>query len=147
MTDNTLRKLVVQPRTGIKGLFNCYPDLFDNGGDIPLTESSYWVLMTRDVIPGSRSKSFAEQIALIPAGTDYQVPKFLEAFICISAQNVSSQPHAFTRNPWTCTRCEETLGEFRLNVGGLAAFPCGLDAHFSPEDACDRHGLALLRKF
>ena len=44
-------------------------------------DSSYWVLMTRDVLEGSRSKSYQDQCALVARHQGYTVPGVLEAAV------------------------------------------------------------------
>lgn len=147
MTLKTLKELVENPRKGVKSRCEISGSLagphIESIGKTPLTEST-WVLMTRNIIPGSRDLTFLEQIALIPAGTDYQVPKFLEAAICIFVQNVSSQVHGFTRDPWRFTRCQEKILSHQMIIGGLGTYPDGLCFNNPPHG--HGRGLALLRK-
>ena len=115
---------------------------------------SGWVLMTTDVISGSRKKSFAEQKLLVESlnkngQTGYRVPKTAEAIICIAAQYLrskESKKRLFSDEPWTFTRCQENVQGLQTMVGGFA--PSGLSVWFTRND--DRYGaigVAGLREF
>ena len=65
-------------------------------------ERSCWVLMARDVLPESASKSYVDQQAMVAdlsirASATYKVPKTLEATVCIFAQYFSSYVRSQTR--------------------------------------------------
>ena len=116
-------------------------------GDTPI-DKSRWVLMTKDVLPGSGYKSYAEQQKIV-AELDkkfqirYEVPGVLESVACIFSQYFGSNTRLFTDNPWTYTRCKETVQGYQIVVGGFA--PAGLCV-------CncygyDYFGVAALRKF
>jgi hypothetical protein len=116
-------------------------------GDTPI-DKSRWVLMTKDVLPGSRNKSYAEQQRIVDELAkktliSYEVPGVLESVACIFSQYFGSNTRLFTDNPWTYTRCKETVQGYQIVVGGFA--PAGLCV-------CncygyDYFGVAALRKF
>ena len=71
-------------------------------------DSSYWVLMTRDVLPDSRNKSYLEQCALVKEhalrpGLAYEVPRALEVAVVTALYHVSSGQTLFD----PLTRCRE----------------------------------------
>ncbi len=102
-----------------------------------------WVVMTRDVLPGSRNKAYDIQKALAEA-KGYQVPGFLDAATAILWENQHSNTRLFNDNPWTYTRCHEKLQGYQLVVGGFA--PAGLFvSNYYGDD--ERIGVAGLRKF
>ena len=116
-------------------------------------EKSCWAFMTNDVLPDSRNKSYAEQQALVVdfsrrAKATYEIPKALEAAVCIFSQYVSSKPEArvrlFSDSPWTFTRCKESVQRYQVVVGGFA--PAGLNVR-SDCYGNDTIGVAGLRKF
>src|ERR1700722_14318452 len=77
-------------------------------------DKSHWVLMTKDVLPGSRNKSYAEQKDIIAnlaqkALIGYEVPEILEAAVCILAQYFDSNKLLFSYSPCTYTRCKENV--------------------------------------
>ena len=113
--------------------------------------ASHWVLMTKDVLPGSRDKSYAEQQAMVAAlartsGSSYEVPRVLDATACIFMNYLASpsRTRLFSDSPWTYTRCQEQVQDYQVLVGGFA--PAGLLVNFSVYDY-DYFGVAALWKF
>ena len=116
-------------------------------GDKPI-DKSHWVLMTKDVLPGSRNKSYDEQQQIVTELAEqspirYGVPGVLESAACILSQYFGSNTRLFSHNPLTYTRCKEEVRGYQIVVGGFA--PAGL----SVNDGCDdgNVGVAALRKF
>ena len=117
LTLKTLGELVQTPKKGNASSY--YKNSFlHTYGDTP-APASHWILMTRDVIPGSRKQTFTTQKAL-PKGGD-TVPKLLDAIAAIFMQNASGGKHGYGRDPLTYTRCEEPYNEWQMVVGGLAS--------------------------
>jgi hypothetical protein len=121
--------------------------IVDELGDKPI--KSRWVLMTKDALPGSRNKSYAEQQNIVAKLADkslgYEVPDTLEATTCILVQFFyDSKIRLFNDKPWTYTRCKENVQGYQMVVGGFA--PAGLYVDFNGYD-CDDIGVAALRKF
>jgi hypothetical protein len=110
---------------------------------------SRWVLMTRDVIEGSRDKTFSEQQALVAekGHNKYEVPSILDATACILLEYARSmgQTRLYGDEPLTYTRCQENIDGDQLIVGGFAS--AGLIvAHRSNNDFVN-FGVAAMRKF
>ncbi len=91
-------------------------------------EKSCWVLMTKDVLPESRGKNYANQQTMMDAlakkaFATYEIPGTLEAAVCLLAQYFGSQTtsktHAFGDNPWTSTHCQEKVQGVNVVVGGF----------------------------
>lgn len=123
-------------------------DVVKELGDMPLAKSS-WVLMTKDVLPESRSKSYAEQQYLVTtlatrANIAYEVPKTLEAAVCILTHYISVRTCLFSKSPWTFARCQENVHGSQMVVGGFS--PSGLFVNFNSSDN-NRFGVATLRRF
>ena len=102
--------------------------IVDELGDKSI-DKSRWVLMTKDVLPGSRDKSYTEQKEIVAdlaqkAIIGYEVPETLEAAVCILAQYFGSNTRLFSDSPWTYTRCKENVQGYQIVVGGFA--PAGL---------------------
>jgi len=117
-------------------------------GDTPI-DKSRWVLMTKDVLPRSRDKSYDEQQKIVAELAEkslisYEVPGVLESVACIFSQYFGSKTRLFSNNPWTYTRCKEEVLGYQLVVGGFA--PAGLHVDFRDYDH-DDFGVAALRKF
>ncbi len=87
-------------------------------GDTPI-EASYWVLMTKDVIPGSRNQLYVHQKSLVE-NAGYKVPHLLEAAASISLEYIRSKQRLFSDSPWTYTRCPQKIHGRELVVGGFA---------------------------
>jgi hypothetical protein len=116
----------------------------------PLAPPSHWVLLTRDVIEGSRNKSYKEQQDLLAkycnqAQVTYEVPKVLDATVCILMEHVRSGTWLYGREPVTFTRCQEKYdADWQLGVGGFGS--SGL--YFSHYGAGTMsHGVGGSRKF
>jgi F-box domain len=125
------------------------PAIFDELGDKSI-DKSRWVLMTKDVLPGSRYKSYDKQKYIIAnlaqkALIGYEVPETLEAAACILAKYFDSNTRLFSDNPWTYTRCKENVQNLQTFVGGFA--PAGLDVYCCNCYDFDIIGVAALRKF
>ena len=88
---------------------------------------SYWVLMTRDVLEGSKSKKQEAQNALVAAyacetGLPYVLPSALEAATVILLHYVRSGERLYTDAPCIYTRCQELVGDqYPVVVGGFSS--------------------------
>ena len=109
---------------------------------------SYWVLMTRGVLPGSRAKSYPDQCALVAkyasvTGLPYVVPGALEAAVVMLLHHVRSGEFLYGPDSLTYTRCQEKVQNFQLVVGGFSSG--GLSVFY--DYGYDVSGVAGLRKF
>ncbi len=122
-TLNFLGDLIQNPRVGGPGTrYFLYDDEVQRLlGDV-YSSSSYWVLLTCDVLPGSRSKPYAAQRALVAAQASYigyppyEIPHVLEVATAILAHYVRSGERLYEEGlgdelPSTSTRCAELLGD------------------------------------
>ena len=92
-------------------------------GDRGIT-SSYWALITKDVIPNSRSKTYTEQQALLE--DPYAVPGALEIATGILMHYTQTVERLYSDNTNTFTRCQETTNNnSRVVVGSFG--PSGLN--------------------
>jgi hypothetical protein len=88
---------------------------------------SYWVLMTRTVLEGSRGKKYAAQKALVAhhavrTGLPYDLPAALEAATVVLSHYVHCGERLYTDVPWTYTRCRELVdGQHPIVVGGFSS--------------------------
>jgi NLR family CARD domain-containing protein 3 len=125
--------------------------------------ASYWLLMTRDVLPESRRKTYAAQQKLIvdharDTRLPYELPKVLEAATAILTHYVRNGERLYSDSPWTYTRCQELIlyeseedpdesGKYPAVVGGFfesSGLCVSHDGHYYAHD-CD--GVAGCRKF
>jgi hypothetical protein len=116
---------------------------------------SYWLLMTRDVLPGSRNKTYADHKKIVAAHASrsslpYELPKALEAATTILTHHVRNGERLYSNSPWTVASCQELIsyrsGEYPVVIGGFA--PSGLDVYdvgISPDN--ESRGVAGCRKF
>jgi hypothetical protein len=101
------------------------PRIATEHGDKPVG-SSHWALMTKDVLPGSKDKSYTEQELMVASlertpGSSYKVPKVLDATACLFMNYlVSSGTRLFNDSPGTYTRCQEELYGYRVIVGNFS---------------------------
>jgi len=112
LTPNSLGELIKTPRGGghATQYRNIYPSILEKYGNISCRES-HWVLMTRDVLPGTERKSFKDQCALLGGFREYRVLTLVEAITCVGTEYVVSGNRLYGDNPWTYTRCEEDIGD------------------------------------
>lgn len=113
------------------------------------------MLMTQDVVPGTRSKSYTEQKKLIeenlkktPLLIGGEVPTLLEATTSILMEYVRKGKRLYSDIPGTATRCQEVIHEFQGVVGGFSSD--GLNLHFNTKCGVNDNyvvRLACCRKF
>jgi hypothetical protein len=151
-TLNLLEELIQRPKNGGHETRYRYYDNDVNaqfGAASP--ECSYWLLMTRDVLEGSRSKSYSAQKALVEShasrtGDPYAVPRALEAATAILMHHARTGERLFGDAPYTYTRCQELEdGQYPVIVGGFE--PSGLNVYFNRYVYYNSHGVAGCRKF
>lgn len=128
-------------------------------------DRSYWVLMTKDILPHSGDQDnsgHAYQARVMSVALDarapYAVPRTLEAAICILAQRFSFPVNSKTGllDSHTFTLCQEKIQGRIMIVGGLALnkrynpfFKAGLYINYftpPPSYDIDRIGVAPVRK-
>jgi hypothetical protein len=114
--------------------------------DAPI-DKSRWVLMTKGLLPESKRKSYAEQQTLIAdlakkAQASYEVPKVLEAAVCIFLRHFGSG--ISKDETYVYTRCQEKGKEGHQMM--VSAIPNGLDI-FTTGELCDNICIVALRKF
>ena len=92
--------------------------------DIPAENEFRYAVMTNDVIPGSRNRSYDEQLTLLHEG--YEMPEVLDAATAILWGMRRSETLGFRDSPWTYTCCKKIIGVLNnLIVGGYVS--SGLD--------------------
>lgn len=156
-TLNLLNELIQNPRSGACSTkFDYYDgEIARVFGDQP-SGSSHWVLMTRDVLPGSKTGAYTFQQALIAEyaysnGVPYEMPHALEAATSILMHFACTGDRLYTDDPWTYTRCQERLDvddeKCSLFVGGFASGGLDLDYEDGVHDFGDGDGVSCLRNF
>ncbi|HRD55492.1 MAG TPA: F-box protein [Parachlamydiaceae bacterium] len=112
-------------------------------------DKSHWVLMTKDVLPESKNKSYDEQQKIVADLAEkslisYEVPKTLESITCILSQYFGSKIRLFSDSSYIYTRCQENVEGYQVAVGNFA--PTGLYVYNFSFDSTNI-GVAALRKF
>jgi energy-coupling factor transporter ATP-binding protein EcfA2 len=112
---------------------------------------SYWVLMTRDVLPGSRIKTYDAQKEMVAAhasrlGLPYEMPDALSAATAILVHHVRTGERLYTDAPLTYTRCQNKVDKnsYPVFVGGFSSGGLGVCNDY---DVYDGYGVSCLRKF
>jgi hypothetical protein len=110
-------------------------------------EDSCWVLMTKDVIPDSRDKTYQQQQELVEKldKGNYEFPKARKAAVCIIGHFLETNEYLFGRKPWTYTRSEEKVDGYPVVVGGFSAD--GLNVSNLTDSVNVPLGVAAFRKF
>ena len=119
------KKFFSQSDTGYRYICN---NIVDDFGDKSINKSC-WVLMTKDLLPGSKKKKRGEQRVLISKLAEkslisHEVPGTLEFVACVLSQYFDLNIRLFTDHPLIYTRCKEVVRGKRIVVGGFA--PSGL---------------------
>jgi hypothetical protein len=150
-TLNLLRELIQRPKHGgHETRYRYYGSDTQAQFGAVSPDRSYWLLMTRDVLEGSQSKSYSAQKTLVEShasrtGHPYAVPRALEAATAILMHHARTGERLFGNSPWTYTRCQELEdGQDPVIVGGFDS--SGL---FVYNDRYDDYysGVAGCRKF
>lgn len=152
LTLDNLGELVRAPKQGHKTEYFLLNENVNHHRNESI-DKSHWVLMTRNILEGSRAKSYAEQVEMVvqlskKAKTDYQVPKALEAAVCIFTKFVETGTRLFRSNSflWTYTRCQEKNVDLQLCVGGFGAHGLEVVHSRSENVSLNTKGIAALRK-
>ncbi|MCU0317895.1 MAG: hypothetical protein MUC61_00950 [Amoebophilaceae bacterium] len=163
-TLDLLGELIQSPRgDGHRTQYFLYEDEVQRSSRDAYSTSSYWVLLTRDILPGSRSKPYTVQQALVAAQaprvdhSPYEIPNVLETATAILSHYVRSSHRLYEgyegagidELPSTSTRCTVLLEDIAEHPSPIAVgrfcsrglvFLSGFD-----DDA--ELGISCLRKF
>ncbi len=129
-----------------------YRFIIDKAKKLGSDDKPCWMLLKREVIDGSRNKSFAEQQKMVEeqGQEKYQVPGALDVIVCAMAEYARfkteyarSKTRLFNNDPLTYTRCQKING-YQVVVGGFAPDGLGVVVNFSDFNYI---GVAALRKF
>lgn len=125
-----------------------WPPFLDSLGDKSIPKS-YWVLMTKDILPNSRNKDYNEQQEIInelskKSLNNYEIPNTLESVICILSQYFDSNIRLFKDHPCTYIRTNNKVQSFCALVGYF--IPSGLCISRLPHSGNNDIGTAVIRK-
>jgi hypothetical protein len=156
-TLNLLEELIKNPEgSGNSTEYRYYHDGVQRVLGDQSPKGSYWALMTRDVLEGSRDKEYLDQKALVAAraretGLPYELPGALEAATVILSHYVRDGERLYTDVPWTWTRCQELIvrvgGDCPVAVGGFSSRGFGVDTDNHVNSSRGYRGVSGLRRF
>ena len=140
LTLNMLQELIQSPQGGGSATqYGGYNSNVKNEHGDQSVSKSYWALITKDVLPNSRNKTYAEQQALIKG--PYAVPGALETATGILMHHAQTAERLYSDNPQTYTRCQETLSNgYRVVVGSFGSSGLGV-INLNDDYRFDRLGL------
>jgi tetratricopeptide (TPR) repeat protein len=145
-TLKSLGELIKNPKTGPATQYRNFK--LGEYQDAPVSQS-YWTLMTRDVLEGSRSQNYATQQSQVTTlaqktGISYVVPKLLETTTAILMHHVTTGQKIYSDSPYTWTRCQEKWNkDWQVVVGGFSS--AGLDVGYYSDNGYV--GVGCSRKF
>ncbi|MHA7878034.1 MAG: hypothetical protein ACX93T_03915 [Bacteroidota bacterium] len=112
---------------------------------------SYWILMTKEILPSSRDKDYVAQQRLVADCArehklGYTLPGVLEATTAVLTHYVRSGKQLYPNDPSTYTRCSEQIdGPYPVAIGGFSDE--GLHIHHTYHTLMHGFGASCLRKF
>jgi hypothetical protein len=139
LTLEILRDLIKKPQQGTATQFRCL-----NLGQYvdPAAPKSHWTLMTKDMIPGSRYKSYNDQHAMITnlrkkTNLPYEAPIVLDTAVCILMEYFrTGGTRLYSDSPqiriWTRTRTSYD-NKTKLSIGGFTSHGLAIDGFFGEE--------------
>ncbi len=127
--------------------------LVEHGDTAP--PPTHFALITKDVMPGTRNKTFNDQVDKVAALSkkafaQYEVPTLRDMIAAIFLHYIATGEMLFpsgneqNNHVYICTRVLERTAGYHLMAGGFA--PSGLSVDFSYFDDVNM-GVAALRKF
>ena len=149
LTFNKLVKLAQSPKQGNAAKFDYIFDrISEDLGDISV-DKTYRVVITNNVLQGSRNRSIADQQDLVDI-LGCKMPEMLTVATLVILTHISSPAvpsliRLYNDNPMTFTRCSELIAGRNLVVVGLA--PAGFCINSFYFDHVAYTGVVVLQKF
>lgn len=146
LTLDSLGELIQQPQNeGKASKYSFYwHDAKKQIGQTP-APAAHWVLMTTDILPNSRSKSYEAQVAEVKKYSGYEIPRALEAAVAILMGYIKSGVCWYGKNPRTYTRCQEKVVGCQISLGSFGS--SGLDVDSYRIGFPEEFGIGALRQF
>lgn len=115
-------------------------------GNRPVSES-HWVLMTKEIIPGSIDKSYPEQQSAISAlaektQIDYQIPTILNAATVVFMKYVRTKQRLLYAIPPKYSFCQEEIRGSQVVFGNFTSSGLSIDCFW---DKNKRTGVSAMR--
>jgi hypothetical protein len=151
-TLDLLGELIQSPKNGgHKTKYRYYDDKVKVQFGEKSPVRSYWLLMTRSVLTGSRAKEYLAQRSLVAghakgSGMPYEVPCVLEAATAVLMHHARTGERLWGDSPLIYTRCQELVdGAYPAVVGNFE--PSGLFVYHNHFSTCVFRGVACCRRF
>ena len=148
---DALEELIKSPKTGHQTKYHYYDSDVKKELGTKSTRS-HWALMTRDVLPNSRSKKYEDQKGLVAnhaqrSGIPYELPIALDAATAILMEHVQTGNRLYSDEPYTYTRCQEKVygNQWLVAIGAFGAG--GLSVNFNFDWERGNLGVGALRRF
>jgi hypothetical protein len=158
-----LGELIKDARNGAhKTGYQCYDEQVKAQIGKQSPNSSYWVLMTRDVLPKSRSLDATQQETFVEdharkTGLSYELPTALEAATTILMHYTCTGEYLFKENPKTYARCHGLISKpgdeyqrYNICVGNFSRWGLCISCPLTGLSMCNytlvAHGVAASRK-
>ena len=109
LTLNLLQELIKAPKSGNKTEYRYYDKYVEEELGEQKAPASHWVLLTNDVIPGSRNKSYSAQKELMSKYPPYTLGNALDITAALLIHHVKTGGRLYTDNPNTYARCLERV--------------------------------------
>jgi hypothetical protein len=113
-------------------------------------QKAEWILVTKEVLPDSRNKTYSKQKTLVSNLTntgqvEYQIPKTIELIVGLFAEYLRSGKRLLNSDTqFTYGRCQDQVQGFQVVVGGFTSAGLGV-LNFDYD--YDSIGVVALRKF
>jgi hypothetical protein len=150
-TLDSLEELVKNPKEGNPAKYKYYLKEVQEelGSRVPF--ESYWVLMTRRMVPRSQLRKFEAQKSVLLQYQLYDMPYLLEAATTIFMEYVRTKTRLYINAPLALSYCQDRVTsqpDTPLVIGGFS--PEGLDInhyYFSIADGDWYYGMGAVRRF
>ncbi|MBF5058587.1 ankyrin repeat domain-containing protein [Candidatus Neptunochlamydia vexilliferae] len=133
----------------IFGKYRYYNDVVKEEIGAKKLGKATWVLISKNVLEGSRDKTYDQQKKIISAyaSQGYALPKALEVTAALLIHEKETKERLLNNNPYTYTRCQESVSknQWPVAIGGCAAG--GLSVSGSSWDGDQDDGVVGARKF
>ena len=120
-TINSLGEIIKNPKTGHSSQYRIYnPYVKNEQGEKSFP--SHWVLLTKNVIPNSRNKSYSEQKELMEDFPPYTFPNALDIATALLMHHVKRGERLCSNDPLIYTRCIEIVDsdQWPVAIGGFS---------------------------
>jgi len=128
LTLSSMDRFVSDFKNGKDAFKSNYRDLPSNFGIHDKTVKpfkAHWVMLSKDVLDGTRNQNFATQEKLVKAA-GFEIPNSIDAVVSVLLHNLKTAdfiyPDYLSGHQWTFTLVQEQSNQgYRIVVGGFSA--------------------------